>query len=1125
MIEETEFIMNSCCCKFIICLLFSTLLLQPSLVRAQFEVPSESVTFPPGDYLATSPDGSESAVLNLLFLRQMALVDTPTGYLLLLTANVESSPNEQVTEDGDIAILLSLDFNAGITDATVLLPANQIFPDPGGEVFVDSLGLGKNAVISTDHTLFAVEATDIGDGVPTRDLVIGMDQSSGESRLVCTDCRAPSFFVHDGEQHIHFVRRTSGQDSLIAQRWSDRRETILAAPGDVFSDISQGDAPFDIGSVEPTWTRTGDSGHIGLVRNELDQRVNLFLHSDDILSGIAPPLGGAKVLDTGDATDLVTVRDDPDPSNIFKGAEIACNRAGDCAQYCESYNYGWGWCLTHNSGLGEVPTVPPSASLLLNSDTAMPWQPFSFFVASAALNESLLMVKAVPDQFTYNPFIIAFDLRTPDPAATQRIWFQYGGNLAVGNIPGGYNCTSAASFGITNNNTVAFNCGALQVYDEDDVFLYDEPGFTPVIQTDHAVSDNDPPTAGFSILCVFGTCKVTDESSDDTGVVTWDYQVTGVTDPAYSYASTQQAPSFEITDSGTYRIVQTVTDTDEKTDTLTRDRILDVPANTTPVILRIDGQETPLGGDSSVDIVVIEDNPDEVTKITTPELPGPCTSGDNGNNTGWINCAPGDGDAGEYTVKVQVVDQQGNTVGIEFLWTFKAPPGENIPPVAEFFYNCNIVCEFEDESRDVDGTVVSWSWEIIGLGVPYYRTSTEQNPIFDITGNGYYDITLTVTDNGGKTDTVKLLSEFVSAAPDTVPHITLIDDREVQANTQMSQQVIVGDDNAGETVTIITTGLPDGISMQDLGNNTGSISGAAGDADIGEHTVTVTAEDQQGNITSIEFVLTVTAAGPVEECVLELRKYSTKELLDEVNFGRAGLEVVTEAAVFLYNNGLSDCVVSSLLGAANPSGATFSIRELPGPDNTLPYILTPYDSSPPLLLTFTASEPGEYKSVLTVCCDGGEELQFSLRGIGTITDLDISEYHPWERKVSAFEHQDFDVTLVNPGAEQAHAIAELKLSAFHPQSEANCTIEQEISAGAYEQKHIKFTSILLICREELKEIFDLVGRSPPHLFLIRWKLTIKNDGDPSDDGTKEDVRTSTTVFKFVRSKGSGSKSR
>ena len=69
--------------------------------------------------------------------------------------------------------------------------------------------------------------------------------------------------------------------------------------------------------------------------------------------------------------------------------------------------------------------------------------------------------------------------------------------------------------------------------------------------------------------------------------------------------------------------------------------------------------------------------------------------------------------------------------------------------------------EFNDTSNDSDGDIDSWWWD---LGDGYY--SNLQNPVHIYYSNGTYNVTLTVTDNKGATDTITITIQVVSPSED-----------------------------------------------------------------------------------------------------------------------------------------------------------------------------------------------------------------------------------------------------------------------------------------------------------------------------------------------------------------------
>jgi PKD repeat protein len=98
---------------------------------------------------------------------------------------------------------------------------------------------------------------------------------------------------------------------------------------------------------------------------------------------------------------------------------------------------------------------------------------------------------------------------------------------------------------------------------------------------------------------------------------------------------------------------------------------------------------------------------------------------------------------------MNVITNPGTGTPNRLLYTaFIGGGGGNLPPVANFTFSCTgLTCNFNGSSSTDDGTIVSYSWNF-GDGT----TGTGVSPSKTYAAGGTYNVTLTVTDDGGLTD-------------------------------------------------------------------------------------------------------------------------------------------------------------------------------------------------------------------------------------------------------------------------------------------------------------------------------------------------------------------------------------
>jgi len=268
------------------------------------------------------------------------------------------------------------------------------------------------------------------------------------------------------------------------------------------------------------------------------------------------------------------------------------------------------------------------------------------------------------------------------------------------------------------------------------------------------ISDNSLPISQFTFTCEELVCSFdSTTSSDPDGTVDsniWDFgdgQSSTTQDPNHSYAAEgSYSVSLTVTDNNgaTHSTTQTVTvtqTTNENSGGFTESNLspaggenlsftIDVPANATSLEVETSG------GTGDVDLVI---NFGSAPSRTNND----CIQQGAGNVHNRTITNPSEG---IWYIVVRGT-QSSSGVQLDAYWTVES--SVNIVPTAGFNASVdNLEVAFTDSSSDTDGSVTNRNWDF-GDG----NSSSSTNPTHSYTTAGTYTVSLTVTDNGGATDT------------------------------------------------------------------------------------------------------------------------------------------------------------------------------------------------------------------------------------------------------------------------------------------------------------------------------------------------------------------------------------
>ncbi|MEN8178746.1 MAG: PKD domain-containing protein [Pseudomonadota bacterium] len=263
--------------------------------------------------------------------------------------------------------------------------------------------------------------------------------------------------------------------------------------------------------------------------------------------------------------------------------------------------------------------------------------------------------------------------------------------------------------------------------------------------------NNNLPVADFTVECVDLSCAFDGSPSSDSdgNIVKYDWAF------GDGNTATGQSPNYVYAANGVYTVSLIVTDDDGATDMTQMEVSVGSAANQIPTA-SFTFQCTELACDFD--------------GSSSNDANGSIVSyawdfGDNTSATG-ANVSHTYAAGGSYSVTLTVTDDAGASGSST--QTVSVTIATNPAPTASYTYQCeNLVCTFNGSSSTDDSKIVSYTWDFGDGSVPV----TLKEPIhsYDFGTDGTYDVTLTVTDDGGATGSVTQTISVVGAVINQAP--------------------------------------------------------------------------------------------------------------------------------------------------------------------------------------------------------------------------------------------------------------------------------------------------------------------------------------------------------------------
>lgn len=283
-----------------------------------------------------------------------------------------------------------------------------------------------------------------------------------------------------------------------------------------------------------------------------------------------------------------------------------------------------------------------------------------------------------------------------------------------------------------------------------------------------------------------------------------------------------------------------------------------VTENQAPVLNAIGSQSLEVNNSLSISISASDSDVDPLS-FSTINLPAFASFTDNGNGTATLNINPATGDAGSYSMTVNVTD--GLLSDSEVIQIHVTDPVvvENIAPVLT---SIGSQTAFVDESFTINLSASDANSDPLTISLtngPSFVGLTDNGDgtaslsgLASSTSIGQHSLTVLVSDGALSDSETFQLQIIEPVIENEAPVLSPIGTQTVEVGESFNLSISANDVNGNAGLIISSTDAPSFVTLTDLGDGSASLVATPGNADIGQHSMTITVSD--GELSDTETV-------------------------------------------------------------------------------------------------------------------------------------------------------------------------------------------------------------------------------------------------------------------------------